>query len=156
MAAVWEEVDKITISSSASQEELANAIRPHYEAQSPVVLRGAVSNTPAMKLWPSFEYWHQTFAPSNNTTTAGTEEQLGAVEIGGSYGNADMERAEIPIQSYLQYLELFEERHGRTGPEDPSKVPNDTIPMEELVYMAQTNLVMVACTASCSGWDLEA
>jgi hypothetical protein len=88
-----------------------------------------------MKLWPSFEYWHQTFVPPNT--------ELGAVEIGGSYGNADTERAEIPMQSYLQYLELFEERHGRTGPEDASEIPKDSsmiISKEELVYMAQTDL----------------
>ena len=73
-----------------------------------------------------------------------------AVEMGGSYGSATSERAEIPFQSYLQYLQLLEERHGRMGDDIPFNNKNDSsstmlsswsIPSNELVYMAQNDLL---------------
>ena len=125
----YREIEEVSLSTN-TQEELADVMRPSYELQSPVVVRGAVSDAPAIKLWQSLPYWYQSFDK---------EDQFGGVEIGGSYGSNDMERAEIPLQGYLQYLELFEERHGRTGPDDPLEIPT-SIPIEELVYMAQNDL----------------
>jgi lysine-specific demethylase 8 len=81
-----------------------------------------------MKLWPSLDYWRETVG----------EDVFAKVEIGGSYGSDEMERAEIPMQGYLQYLELFEERHGRTG---STTNTTTTIPTtEELVYLSQNDL----------------
>ena len=106
---------------------LANAIRPHFETQSPVVLRGAVSKAPAIELWKSLDYWRKTVG-----------HEVAKVEIGGSYANTDGESAtaEIPVEGYLQYLEAFEERHGK---QQSSR--NETGPKQvEIVYMAQNDL----------------
>jgi hypothetical protein len=129
MSSSIQEIEVVDLSSSTSQEQLTAAIKPYFEKQSPVVLRGAVSKAPAMKLWPSFDYWRDTVGAN----------EVGAIEIGGSYGTADMERVDIPLEGYIQYMELFEERHGRTGPDDPSEIPS-SISKEELVYLAQNDL----------------
>ncbi|KAG7337651.1 JmjC domain hydroxylase [Nitzschia inconspicua] len=119
---------------------LATFLQPYYRDQRPVVIRGAVQMAPATKRWTSWEYWQQAFAESNTMV---------AVEMGGSYGSEQSERVEIPILGYLQYLEMFEERHGRIGKAswNDSNVPSDqktlsswSIPSSELVYMAQNDL----------------
>ena len=84
----------------------------------------------AVESWASLDYLEEALAK---------EDQVGAVEIGGSYGSDDMARAEIPLDNYIQYLRLFEERHGREGPEDPLDIPTDIV-AEELVYLAQNDL----------------
>ncbi len=114
----------------SSNDDLADIIRPYFEKQTPVVLRGATAKAPAIHRWP------------NLTTTWGHDlslDQRAAVEIGGSYSSTKSDRAEIPIHNYLDYLKLFEERHGRQGSDDPWKIPAD-IPSQSLVYMAQNDL----------------
>ena len=109
------------ISPPKDQEPLAHSIQPFFEKQIPVVMRGAVSHVPAIEFWKSWEYWQQTVG--NETCK---------VEIGGSYGSQDMDSTEIPMEGYLQYLQLFEKRHAST--------PFQSIPKEELVYLAQNDL----------------
>jgi hypothetical protein len=127
--------------------ELATIIEPYYKKQRPVIVRGAVSAAPATNLWKSWEYWKETFAGTEGgadddspTTTTTTTTTMVAVEMGGSYGSDDSEKAEIPLLAYLQYLELFEERHGRTS-EELSHSSWSSIPSEEIVYMAQNDLL---------------
>lgn len=113
----------------AFNNQVVSELKPHFQRQEPLLIRGAVSEAPAMKLWKSLDYW---------TNTVGQE--IAKVEIGGSYastGGSDGQSstAEIPVEGYLQYLKLFEERHGRSvssGMEIPSP--------EEMVYMAQNDL----------------
>jgi hypothetical protein len=122
-------------------DEIASIIRPYYQDQRPVVVRGAVQDVPATLRWMNWEYWQQTFD---------NEEISVNVEMGGSYGSEQSDRAEIPFVGYLQYLKMFEERHGRTGnnfihgknfsSRDQSKVSSWSIPSHELVYMAQNDL----------------
>ena len=148
------------------QTALAAIVKPYHENQQPVVVRGVVNEAPATKLWSSWDYWYETttttMATTSSTTEGGNEndhqadngeDPMVAVEIGGSYGLNGSERAEIPFSAYLQFLQLFEERHGRNGslqfPGDDKINNNDNdnepwggaIPAEELVYMAQNDLL---------------
>ena len=116
------------------QENLSNTIRPYYEQQRPVVLRGAISTFPALDKWQSWDYLEATLSSEKSTNQV-----TGAVEIGGSYGSTNSERAEISVLDYIQYLKFFEEKHGRQGPEDAFALPTD-ISKDELVYMAQNDL----------------
>ena len=131
--------EETILESSRSEEELALAIRPYYESQTPVVLRGAVKHAPAIQSWMSLDYLQDAVDPDAS----------GYVEIGGTYGSADMERPDIPFDQYILYLKLFHERHGAVGPDiDPWINPmqdneNDAGSQpspEELVYMAQNDL----------------
>ena len=109
---------------------LADAIRPQFDNKTPMVFRGACQSMPAFQKWSDSSYFPETLPPS----------ETGAVEIGGSYSSGQTDRAEIPIQDYLQYLKLFEERHGRQGSaENPWERPA-SISSDELVYMAQNDL----------------
>jgi hypothetical protein len=122
-------VDK---SSSNHQAALADSIRPYFEQQTPVILRGASSSSeaPALHRWQNLTTTWPDYLPPH---------QMGGVEIGGSYSSDSTDRAEIPMLDYLQYLRLFEERHGAEGAADPWELPS-TISSEELVYMAQNDL----------------
>ncbi|CAJ1958208.1 unnamed protein product [Cylindrotheca closterium] len=116
-------------SSSSLNDQLVSELQPHFERQEPLLLRGAVSEAPALELWKSFDYWQSKVG-----------QEMAKVEIGGSYastGGSDGESstAEIPVEGYLQYLKLFQERHGK------SVSPDMELPAsEEMVYMAQNDL----------------
>jgi len=142
-------------------EELASIVRPCFEKQQPVVVRGAVAKAPATSLWSSWDYWEEATIGENNSNNNDNDsaDPLVAVEIGGSYGSEGSERAEIPWSAYLRFLRLFEERHGREGSLPPpprgggdeerrrthaalsSASAAEIPPTEELVYMAQNDLL---------------
>jgi len=122
---------------AADQEVLAGLIRPFVLQQSPAVLRGAAAPFDAINKWSNhksqnnpWEYLQQQLSSSS---------LMGAVELGGSYAHETSQRAEIPIHDYITYLQMFEDRHGRTGPDDPWQLPTE-IQNSELVYMAQNEL----------------
>ena len=136
---------------------LADTVRPFYESQRPVVVRGAVQDSPAISRWSDWDYWSNVFGNSNSNSsssnsTGKSSEDLDdgdddttcmvSVEIGGSYGKSDTERAEIPMISYLQYIQMFEDRHGKLGSlEDTSMtMADDVIKTSELVYLAQNDV----------------
>ena len=138
------------------QTELANIIRPYHKTQTPVVVRGAVKQTPATRLWSSWEYWQKLVSEQHqqqddNDNHDHDHDPLVAVELGGSYGCSETsERAEIPFSAYLQFLALFDERHGSIGSVPGRGTDIDgsassssaaVIPSEELVYMAQNDLL---------------
>jgi hypothetical protein len=118
----------------------ANALCAHYQQQTPVVFRGSVAQDPAIQNWKSLEYF-RAVVPAT---------EVGSVEIGGTYGNPSVERPEIRFADYLDYLDLFHDRHGALGPDiegdDPwlgmgeNKDKNDEPTMHEMVYMAQNDL----------------
>ena len=112
---------------STLHSQLKTIVEPYYKKQQPVLVKGPLVETPATKLWSSWDYWQN--------TAVGDDDPMVAVEIGGSYGSEGSQRAEIPLSAYLQFLQLFEERHGRQGD------VRDVIPTEELVYMAQNDLL---------------
>ena len=116
------------LQAGSTQDEIAQALQPHYKAQTPVVLRHAVATAPAVEKWQSLPYLQEAL-----------EWEAGSVEIGGSYVNDNVERPEIPLDQYVQYLELFQSQYGAQGPDDPWHIPED-INVSELVYLAQNDL----------------
>lgn len=119
-----------TSSSLSLNDRLVSELQAHFERQEPLLLRGAVSGTPAIQLWKSLEYWQSTVG-----------HEMAKVEMGGSYASTiggsdgDSSTAEIPVEGYLQYLKLFEERHGKSVSPDMESPKSD-----EMVYMAQNDL----------------
>lgn len=113
------------------QAWLGTVMSKPFQEQQPLVVRGAVSDTPAIDAWKSWDYWQETVG-----------HEIAQVEIGGSYANTSAEqdegssRAEIPVEAYLQYLKLFEERFGRANSNSNEPAPKP----EEMVYMAQNDL----------------
>ncbi len=129
-----DEVEIETLDPKQLQSELQSIVRPYHQRQQPLVIRGVVKETPATKLWSSWDYWEKT------TIGADDGDPSISVEIGASYGKEGSERAEIPFSAYLQFLRLFEERHGRKG-SHPGVDGKSPIPAEELAYMAQNDLL---------------
>lgn len=122
-------IDEVQASAS-DPNALADIVRPYFEKQSPVILRGAARHFPAVHYWQTWDYLEDTLPAS----------QTGGIELGGSYSEETSERAEIPFHDYVQYLKMFEERRGRTPKDrDPWQLPTE-IQREELVYMAQNDL----------------
>jgi lysine-specific demethylase 8 len=124
-----DEVHVPCTTASDHPENLAACIRPFVSRQQPLVLRGAAAQFDALVKWPNLDYLHEQLPSS----------QSGAVEIGGSYSHENSQRAEIPVHDYINYLQMFEGRHGRNGAEDPWQLPTD-IQTSDLVYMAQNDL----------------
>jgi lysine-specific demethylase 8 len=116
------------LQAGCTQDEITQALQPHYKSQTPVVLRQAVATAPAVEKWQSLPYLQEAL-----------EEERGTVEIGGSYGNSNVERPEIPLDQYVQYLQLFQAQYGAQGPDDPWHIPED-INVSELVYLAQNDM----------------
>ena len=145
-----EMVDEVTMDGSMVhpdelQQRLATIVKPYYQSQQPLVVKGAFREAPATKLWSSWEYWERTVVNNNSNDESESEsDPMVSVEIGGSYGTEGSERAEIPFSSYLQFLQLFEQRHGREGflpGDDDKRATTKDIPAQELVYMAQNDLL---------------
>jgi lysine-specific demethylase 8 len=116
------------IQAGSTQDEIAKALQPHYKAQTPVVLRQAVATSPAVAKWQSLPYLQESL-----------QQETGSVEIGGSYVSDNVERPEIPLDQYVEYLELFQAQYGAQGPDDPWHIPEE-INVSELVYLAQNDL----------------
>ena len=112
------------LSSKSTQTEIANALRPHFEAQSPVLLKSPNVNSDALHSWESLEYLRK---------TVGDDEPC-LVEIGGSYSNSNVERPEIMFGDYIQYMTMFQELYG------DGAVADDDPKANELVYLAQNDL----------------
>lgn len=126
----WRRIQQVEVTSEAP-EDVANSIRPFFDQQQPVLLRHAVEKAPAMQAWQSLDYFKETL-PANEVARA---------EIGGNYSADSTDRAEIPIQEYLRYLDFFEERHGSQGGSNPIEdPPPQEIAKEEIVYLAQNDL----------------
>ncbi len=111
----------------STQDQMTEIVRPHCQSQTPVLLRHAVQDMPALQTWTSWDYLEQ---------AAGSDTACFA-ELGGNYATtpAAETRCHIPFGDYISYLRLFEERHGRR-PTNASTTPSS----EELVYMAQNDL----------------
>lgn len=108
--------------SCIDSKSLVEIVRPHFENQTPVVLRGAVANARAIQQWKSWDYFETTVDGDTSCH----------VEVGGNYTQS--QRCDIRFGDYLMYLKFFEERHGRSA-SDSITTPSD----EELVYLAQND-----------------
>jgi membrane protease YdiL (CAAX protease family) len=124
------------------QLTLSKIIRPYYESQRPVVIRGGVLSAPSTTRWQDWDYWWKVFGGNNIVVDDDDDDPplMVSVEMGGSYGITTSERGEIPITAYLQYIGMFDDDgHGKAGSlEDTST--SIAIPSSELVYLAQNDL----------------
>ncbi|KAL7581730.1 hypothetical protein ACA910_022268 [Epithemia clementina (nom. ined.)] len=109
------QVDDYRINKAASSNngddpniEMANALRPYYNDQSSVVLRGCLQRNPhwatALSSWPNRSYL---------TERIGANEHFD-VEI-GYYNKGD--KVTIPLGQYMEYLKLFESMFGNSAEE---------------------------------------
>jgi lysine-specific demethylase 8 len=123
-----EAIDTVELSPLSTQTEIANVLRPHFEDQKPVLLKGINANHDAITNWKNLDYLIAAVGEDTHCT----------VEIGGSYSNADMERPDICFGDYIQYMKLFQERYESNA--DDEKVKVDQPNRKELVYLAQNDL----------------
>jgi len=115
---------KVLNGENCTQNQMADALRPNFVSQTPVLLRSSpLSNCDAIKCWRSLEYLKLAVGETTNCE----------VEIGKGYNDANVMRPEIPFGAYVDYLEQFaiskqqqqQQREEETG---------------ELVYLAQNDL----------------
>ncbi|KAI2506776.1 hypothetical protein MHU86_7671 [Fragilaria crotonensis] len=110
-------IDELSVSEDAPL--LSETLRPYFLAKQPVVIRQAMMGAPALQHWKDWGYLEQMV----------DREAICHVEIGGNYSKS--KRADIRLGDYLAYIQMFEERYGRSGGEPPAK---------DLVYLAQNDL----------------
>lgn len=119
-------VDVEQLSSKSSQNEIADALRPHFNNQTPVLLKWPNLDCDAIRCWTSMDY----------LVSKVGEDIPCLVEIGGSYGDPTMERPEITFGGFIQYMNIFHEMYGNEGNSNSDNEPNK----EELIYLAQNDL----------------
>ena len=86
----------------SSQLDVANAIRPSFNAQTPLLLPNLLSNCDAIHFWKSLEYWK--LAVGEDTPIE--------VEVGKGY-NRGSERVTMMFGEYLNYLTLCMEHENK-------------------------------------------
>lgn len=115
------------------QSEFANAIRPYFLNQRPVLLKNFYQssfscNSPALQHWTQREYLLEKVGRDTSCS----------VEIGGSYSDSSIGRPDITFGDFLHYMKLWEERYDN---DDDDTSSNEEEPCkEELVYLAQNDL----------------
>lgn len=115
-----------TLSPDSSQEDIADALRPYFQTQSPVLLQGLNCNINcrAIESWRSLEYLQSKIG----------EDTPCLVEVGGSYANPNVQRPEITFGDYILYMKMFQDKYGKCDE------MNDSPNQKELVYMAQNDM----------------
>jgi len=125
-------------------------MQPHYDDQTPVVLRNLLLHTTTIKsvpknagamleLFPHWDYW-QLRVPATSDCH---------VELGGNYSQSQI--VDMPFHDYLAYLRVFEDRFGRrkehqqqATTKDDDDDTNDTNLQkpgpEDLIYLAQNDV----------------
>ena len=116
-----------------NDETVPIQLQESFQTQTPLVLRQAAASLPAIERWSSLEYLRQKFQAS---------QEVGHVEIGASYIDPTLPRADqVPLASYIDYLELFAQRYGKYNSEsDDIWNKDETIPSDEILYLAQNDL----------------
>ena len=109
------------------QEQIAQKLLSHYAAQTPVILRSAVSHQKAITSWSDLQYLED---------TVGFDIPC-EVEIGSSYGSHEgVINSTIAFGDYINYIRLFQEQQQKQKQQfDPKQEPP-----KEFVYMAQHQL----------------
>jgi len=113
-----------------SQLDVANAIRPSFNSQTPLLLPNLLANCDAMHFWKSLEYWR--LAVGEDTPIE--------VEVGKAY-NTGSERVTMMFGEYLNYLTLCMEHENKEYEEyqktgDAEKQQTDL----EVAYLAQNEM----------------
>mmetsp|Transcript_2412 Transcript_2412/g.3523 ORF Transcript_2412/g.3523 Transcript_2412/m.3523 type:complete len:330 (-) Transcript_2412:308-1297(-) len=115
-------VTETILSSTSSETQIADAIRPGFTLQNPVVVRSSsLSICDAVKSWSSLDYL--TLSVGDNT--------MCEVEIGAGYNDTDGMRPEIPFGAYIEYLDQFRSSKNSNLQENQNL---------DLVYLAQNDL----------------
>ena len=96
-----------------SVEEFGDAF---FDAE-PVLIKGGVSHWPALTRWLDKEYLRRI---AGKATVP--------VEIGGQYLSSNMQRADMPLELYLDYLEAAD------------AMAEGDVPEEQMAYMAQASV----------------
>ena len=86
----------------STQLDVANAIRPSFNAQTPLLLPNLLGNCDAIHFWKSLEYWR--LAVGEDTPIE--------VEVGKAY-NTGSERVTMMFGEYLNYLTLCIEHENK-------------------------------------------
>ncbi len=121
------------LSPTSTQEEVANAVRPYFHRQLPVLLQGlnSISNCRAMESWSSLDYLQSKVG----------EDTPCFVEVGGSYANSDVQRPEITVGDYILYMKMFQDKYERSDEGNSCEDQHSISPKQgELVYMAQNDM----------------
>lgn len=119
-------IDVQQLCSKSTQREIADAVRPYFIKQYPLLLKWPNIDCDAVRCWKSLDYLRMKVGEDVPCT----------VEIGGSYSNPDMERPEITFGEYIQYMKLFHEQYGEEGSRSCENEPD----AKNLVYLAQNDL----------------
>ena len=115
------------------ETDLANALRPSFESQTPLLLSNLLSNCDALHFWKSIDYWR--LAVGENTPVE--------VEVGKTYNKGS--RANMMFGEYLNYLSLCMEQEAiefeeyKQNPEKHLQQP-PTATDQEVAYLAQNEL----------------
>lgn len=105
------------------QLSFAEALRPHHQAATPVVLRGAARHWDALRKWSDPQYLVETIGGDTEFD----------IEIGG-YNNNSGEKLTIPLDQYVPYLDLWKQQQ-ESGSDSSGSIPED-----QLLYLAQNDL----------------
>lgn len=119
-------IDVKQLSSTSTQQEIADTLRPYFENQCPVLLKWPNINCDAIRCWKSLDYLRMKVG----------DDATCMVEIGGSYTHPDVQRPEITFGDYIRYMEIFHEMYGEEGTRSSDNEPDP----RQLVYLAQNDL----------------
>ena len=110
-----------------SEEALADAVRPHFDQQQPLVVRNALSisnkNTNTMKNLQDWNYLEELVDFHTDCH----------IEIGGNYSKSQI--ADVPFVEFPSFMKFFEERYGKR-----LEGNNEPDPPQELIYLAQNDI----------------
>ncbi|CAB9514726.1 expressed unknown protein [Seminavis robusta] len=115
-----------------TDDTITDTVRPYFERQEPLVLRDLLSNNATnqramTELLPNWDFWQRTVDESTDCH----------VELGGNYASEKSQTVDVPFREFLEYLQYFEDRFGRT----PSQSQAEELPQfTDLIYMAQNDL----------------
>lgn len=114
------------------QQELANAVRPSFNSQTPLLLKNILSDCDAIHFWRSLEYWK--LAVGEDTPIE--------VEIGQTYSK-ESSRVSMMFGEYLNYLTLckdHDEREFEVHQQQEGNNEQQTHNPTEVAYLAQNEL----------------
>eukprot|EP00581_Thalassiosira_minuscula_P000872 CAMPEP_0183743986 /NCGR_PEP_ID=MMETSP0737-20130205/65502_1 /TAXON_ID=385413 /ORGANISM="Thalassiosira miniscula, Strain CCMP1093" /LENGTH=458 /DNA_ID=CAMNT_0025979621 /DNA_START=80 /DNA_END=1456 /DNA_ORIENTATION=- len=120
------------------QHNLADAIRPSYQSQTPLLLPNLLSNCDAIYFWRSSDYWR----------AAVGEDTPVEVEVGKSYNSGN--RVTLRFGDYLDYLALGveqedkdyekQQQQGGGSQQQGKDIEEQQQAEQEVAYLAQNEL----------------
>lgn len=114
-------ISQVEIDNDGDNHSIADLIRPHYENQTPLILKNYARDWPALSQWTNWDYLKRQVG----------EDWPCDVEM-GTYNNS--ERLTIPFGSYVDYLLLYREQQERM------EAKNEDSESTPILYLAQNDL----------------